>query len=196
MEQLRKLNRRQELARRLVRAFEDTWDAVRNDIRADVAFAHRVERFDVPGRKITDAEYETAKKAYAPLAAKEKLVGGEAAHKNWFKKTIARYEAQKAGDPRHAIELHTLRLGDVAIATNPFELFLDYAMQIQGRSPAGQTVLIQLASPVDDATYLPSERATKGGGYSAVPESSLVGPEGGQILVERTLAAIKALFGK
>ncbi len=196
MEQLRKLNRRQELARRIVRTFEDTWAVAQNDIRTDVAFAHRVERFDVPGRKITDLEYETAKKNVEPLMAKEKLVGGEAAHKNWYKKTMTRYEAQKSSPPRHAIELHTLRLGDVAIATNPFELFLDYAMRIQARSPAGQTVLIQLASPVDDPSYLPSERATKGGGYSAVPESSLVGPEGGQELVERTLVAIRQLFNK
>lgn len=196
MEQLRKLNRRQELARRIVRAYESTWDVVKSDIRADVAFAHRVERFDLPGRKITDQEYEAAKKNYEPLAAKEKLVGGEAAHKNWYKKTIARYEAQKTAEPRHAVELHALRLGDVAIATNPFELFLDYGMRIQARSPAGQTVLIQLASTADAPSYLPSERATKGGGYSAVPESSLVGPEGGQELVERTLAAIAALFKK
>lgn len=196
MEQLRKLNRRQELARRIVNTFEDTWAVARNDIRADVAFAHRVERFDLPGRRITGLEYETAKKNYEPLAAKAKLVGGEAAHKNWYKKTMARHEAQKSSDPRHAVEMHALRLGDVAIATNPFELFLDYGMRIQARSPAGQTVLIQLASPVDAPSYLPSERATKGGGYSAVPESSLVGPEGGQQLVERTLAAIQALFKK
>lgn len=196
MERLRKLNRRQELARRIVRAYESTWDAVKNDVRTDVAFAHRVERFDLPGRKVTDQEYEAAKKNFEPLAAKAKLVGGEAAHKNWYKKTMARYEAQKAAEPRHAVELHALRLGDVAIATNPFELFLDYGMRIQARSPAGQTVLIQLASPADDSTYLPSERATKGGGYSAVPESSLVGPEGGQELVERTLAAIQKLFKK
>ena len=196
MEQLRKLSRRQELARRIVRAYESTWEVVRNDVRADVAFAHHVERFDLTGRKITDPEYEAAKKNYEPLAAKAKLVGGEAAHKNWYKRTMARYEAQKAAEPRHAVELHALRLGDVAIATNPFELFSDFGMRIQARSLAGQTVLIQLASPVDDATYLPSERATKGGGYSAVPESSLVGPEGGQELVERTLAAIQTLFKK
>ncbi|HNX36409.1 MAG TPA: hypothetical protein PKM57_17435 [Kiritimatiellia bacterium] len=196
MEQLRKLNRRQELARRIVRAYESTWDVVKGDVRTELAFAHRVERFELPGRKITDLEYETAKRNYEPLAAKAKLVGGEAAHKNWYKRTIARYEAQKTAEPRHEVEMHALRLGDVAIATNPFELFLDYGMRIQARSPAGQTVLIQLASPVDDATYLPSERATKGGGYSAVPESSLVGPEGGQALVERTLTAINALFKK
>ena len=196
MEQLRKLNRRQELARRIVRAYESTWDVVKNDIRADVAFAHRVERFDLPGRKVTEQEYEAAKKNYEPLAQKKPLVWEEGARKNWYKRTMARYEAQKKAEPRHAVELHTLRLGDVAVATNPFELFLDYGMRIQARSPAVQTVLIQLASPVDDATYLPSERATKGGGYSAVPESSLVGPEGGQALVERTLASIQALFKK
>ena len=196
MEQLRKLNRRQELARRIVRAHESTWDVVKGDVRTELAFAHRVERFELPGRKITDLEYETAKRNYEPLAAKAKLVGGEAAHKNWYKGTMARYETQKTAEPRHAVEMHALRLGDVAIATNPFELFLDYGMRIQARSPAGQTMLVQLASPVDDSTYLPSERATKGGGYSAVPESSLVGLEGGQALVERTLTAINALFKK
>ena len=196
MEQLRKLNRRQEVARRIVQAFEDTWDVARNDLRADVAFAHRVERFNVPGRKITEADYETAKKTYGALAASENLPSGEVTRRNWYKKTLDRYEAQKTVEPSYAVELHALRLGDVAIATNPFELFLDYGMRIQGLSPAVQTVLIQLASPVDNASYLPSERAVKGGGYSAIVESSLVGPEGGQALVERTLAAINALFGK
>ena len=70
------------------------------------------------------------------------------------------------------------------------------AMQIQGRSPAGQTVLVQLASHTGTNGYLPSERAVAGGGYSAVPQSSQIGPEGGQVLVERTLAAIAALFKK
>ena len=30
------------------------------------------------------------------------------------------------------VEVHVLRLGDVAMATNPFELFLDYGIQIKG----------------------------------------------------------------
>ena len=89
------------------------------------------------------------------------------------------------------MELHVIRLGDIAIATNPFELFTDYAIQMKSRSAAVQTFVIQLAGP---GSYLPSARAVQGGGYSAIAESNEVGPEGGQVLVERTLAAINALW--
>ena len=37
------------------------------------------------------------------------------------------------------VEVHIIRIGDVVIATNPFELYLDYGMRIKGRSPAVQT---------------------------------------------------------
>jgi len=196
MQRLRRLNRLQELARRIVDAFEETWEVAQTDIRADVPFAHRVERFEVPGRKLTDKEYAEAKKGYEEYSKKDEKIAEVYGRKNWFKRTLDRYEAQQKADPKGTLEMHVLRIGDVALATNPFELFVDYAMRIQGRSPAGQTVLIQLASPVGTSGYLPSERAVKGGGYSAVPQSSQIGPEGGQILVERTLTAIKTLFGK
>ena len=196
MQRLRKLNRLQELARRIVDTFEETWEVAQTDIRADVPFAHRVERFEVPGRKLTDKEYAEAKKGYEEYSKKDEKIAEVYGRKNWFKRTLDRYEAQQKTDPKGTIEMHVLRIGDVALATNPFELFVDYAMRIQGRSPAGQTVLIQLASPVGTNGYLPSERAVKGGGYSAVPQSSQIGPEGGQMLVERTLTAIKTLFGK
>jgi hypothetical protein len=44
-------------------------------------------------------------------------------------------------------------------------------------------------------TYLPTERAVRGGGYSAVVHSGQVGPEGGQVLVDRTVEAIDSVFG-
>ena len=40
--------------------------------------------------------------------------------------------------------------------------------------------------------YLPTERAIRGGGYSA--ERFLVGPEGGQVLVNQTVQRIDALW--
>jgi hypothetical protein len=95
------------------------------------------------------------------------------------------------GDPVRPVEIHVLRLGDVAMASNPFELYLDYATRIKARSPAVLSMTIQLAG--QDCGYLPTARAVQGGGYSA--ENYLVGPEGGQVLVEETVRQIQALFG-
>jgi len=91
------------------------------------------------------------------------------------------------------MEAHVIRLGDVAICTNPFELFTDYGVRIKARSKALQTFVIQLAGP---GTYLPTERAVKGGHYSAIVQSNLVGPEGGQVLVDRTVEILDELWKK
>jgi hypothetical protein len=45
------------------------------------------------------------------------------------------------------MELHVLRFGDVAIATNAFELFTEFGIQMKARSRALQTFVIQLAGP-------------------------------------------------
>jgi hypothetical protein len=89
-------------------------------------------------------------------------------------------------------EVHIMRLGTIAIATNPFELFLDYGNQIKARSHAEQTFLIQLANGTEG--YLPTEKAEKGGHYSAFLSSGQVGHIGGEQLVRETLQAINGLF--
>ena len=93
--------------------------------------------------------------------------------------------------PIYDTEIHVIRLGDVAICTNQFELFTDFGIRIQARSKALQTFIIQLAGP---GTYLPTSKAVVGGGYSAVCQSNSVGPEGGQILVDRTIKLIDDMF--
>ena len=110
----------------------------------------------------------------------------------WHGDVVKRFERQKAGtvDP-FAMELHVIRLGDVAIATNVFELFTEFGIQIKARSRALQTFVIQLAGP---GSYLPTARAARGGGYSAIVESNLVGPEGGQVLADRTVELINSLW--
>ena len=42
--------------------------------------------------------------------------------------------------------------------------------------------------------YLPTEKAEKGGHYSAVVASGRTGKEGGALLVEKTLEMIKSVF--
>jgi len=88
------------------------------------------------------------------------------------------------------VELHVLRLGDIAMATNPFELYLDYGIRMKARSPAMLTLLVQLSC--QHCGYLPTAKAVQGGGYSA--DKFVVGPEGGQVLVDETLRRIDALW--
>ena len=88
------------------------------------------------------------------------------------------------------VEFHVIRLGDIALATNPFELYLDYGVRIKSRSCAALTFLVQLSC--QHSGYLPTEKAIRGGGYSA--EKFLVGPQGGQMLVDETVRRINALW--
>ncbi len=93
-------------------------------------------------------------------------------------------------DSVEPIEFHVIRLGDIALATNPFELYLDYGIRIEARSRAALIFLVQLSC--QHSGYLPTEKAIRGGGYSA--DKFVVGPEGGQVLVDETVRRINALW--
>jgi len=191
MRKLRGLTRLEEVARRIVDGWQDAYEVARKDMHPDVVLRHCVREIELPRRKVTEAEVAEARKEAA------KYAGNPAQRWNyrWHQGVVERYEDQKAGrEGPFKMELHVRRLGDVAIATNPFELFTDFGLQIKARSPAVQTFVIQLAC--DSGGYLPSERAVRGGGYSAVIQSSRVGPEGGQVLVEQTVRAIQDLWKK
>jgi len=194
MNRLRGLTETQELGRRIAAALDDVAGVVAKDIRDDVPFVHQVHQVDLPARKVTDAEYAEAKRACEAIDGKAQRGKTDAWQRHFAAVVVDRYEAQQRSDPLYRMEMHVLRLGDVAIATNPFELFLDYGVQIQARSLAGQTVLIQLAAAEDFAYYVPTPRAVQGGGYSAAVTHNLVGPEGAQVLVHRTVEAINALW--
>ncbi|MFO0890557.1 MAG: hypothetical protein U0790_15615 [Isosphaeraceae bacterium] len=189
MRTLRKLSRLDELARRIVVAWEEALEGARQEMHADPRLVHKVQTIELPVRKVTEAEWKAARAKVAELSRDPK----EQRSRIWYQEVVDRYEQQQRGTVSpFVMELHAIRLGDVAIATNNFELFTDFGIQIKARSPALQTFLIQLAGP--GATYVPTERAERGGGYSAIVESSRVGSEGGQVLVDRTVEAIKGLW--
>lgn len=93
-------------------------------------------------------------------------------------------------DSPKGVELHFLRLGDVALATNPFELFLDYGVQMKARSQATLTFLVQLCGQTTG--YLPTAKAVAGGSYSA--DKFVVGPAGGKVLVDETVRQINQMW--
>jgi hypothetical protein len=202
MDRLRGLSRTQELGRRIAEAFFDVAEVMAKDIRTDVPLTHLVRHVDLPERIITEAEYAIAKGVCADVDAKSERQGWDTWVRRLYGGVCQRYVAQQQGDRSYPMEMHVLRLGDVAIATNPFELYVDYGVQIQARSPADQTFLIQLASPLDDAYYVPTPRAVAAGrfsekvmdNYSATVMTNIVGPEGAQVLVDRTVETIATLW--
>lgn len=146
------------------------------------------ETIELPIRLVTAEECAQAK-AQAEKLAKDPR---QSTLMRWHQRVVDRYQQQEAGQAEpYVMELHVVRLGDVAIATNDFELYKDYGVAMQARSPATQTVVIQLAG---GGSYLPTERAVRGGGYGAIPQSNRVGPPGGQVLVDRTVELIQSLW--
>jgi hypothetical protein len=197
MIRLRNLSRLEEIARRIVLAVEESYETVKDDRYDNVQLTHKVETLALPKRLVTEQEYKFCKgerdEASAEMAADSSTAGAVLARMTWNRDVVDRYEKQKTDpNPKMDVEIHVLRLGDVAICTNQFELFTDYGIRIQSRSNALQTFVIQLAAGA--GSYLPTEKAVKGGGYSAVIQSDIVSPEGGQILVDRTVKLINNMF--
>ena len=108
---------------------------------------------------------------------------------------MKQYEAQEDRQV-YPVELHVIRLGDVVLTTNPFELFVDYGFRIEGRSKARMTIIVQLSGG-DYAGYLPTQRAVEGEGYRGYSAMvTNVGPEGGQVLVNKSVDVIDSLWEK
>ena len=88
--------------------------------------------------------------------------------------------------------MHAVRVGDVAFTTSSYETYMDYMHRIQARSPFIQTFPIPVAS-FGGGSYMATERAMEGKGYSASIFCNQVGAEGGQELVETTLELLNEL---
>jgi len=124
---------------------------------------------------LTDAERQVAlaEEQLAALAAADPMSRDYSrafASRSFHRQVIDPYHAQQRGERLTLpVELHVLRLGDVATCSNRFEYYLDYGDRINARSRALQTFVVQLAG---DAAYLPTERAIRVGSYGAATRCS------------------------
>jgi len=204
-----------EIGRRIERAVSDAYDQVRDTREQYPVFRHLVEDVDLPLRNVTHEAYEQARRIVEEIRSREpadpaspqtawnrflaeiKANEKTKSHGPWDNKksdygVLRKMELEMEQYDSHPkkqyyrAEIHVVRLGSVVFASNPFELFVDYGLIIKGRSVFNRTLLIQLSG--DYADYLPTPRALAGGGYSAM--ATAVGPEGGYLLVEKTLALI------
>ncbi|MBM3234871.1 hypothetical protein FJZ31_01100 [Candidatus Poribacteria bacterium] len=193
------VSEREEIALRIANAVDYVIPFAKSDIRTDVPFKHIVQEINLPVRKVTEKELERAKLEYERLMQKQPFDknSGDFLVMRRAESIIDRYEFTDARsglserqETFRQIEFHVIRLGDIAIATNPFEMFLDFGLRIKARSKALQTFIVQLACTCTWGEYLPTAKAVAGGGYGAEVVSNLVGPEGGQMLVEQTVKLI------
>ncbi len=184
---MKKVGRR--IANEIIEVYNDGLD----EPQTDVLFEHRVCTMQLPLRRATLSDEKLAIKEIRDYFAQKDgdVDFNDAAKLQIHLGILKRMELQEIMNTV-SVDCHIIRLGSVAIATNPFELFLDYGNKIKARSHAEQTFLIQLADGSNG--YLPTEKAEKGGHYSAFISSGLVGHQGGEQLVSETLKNINEMF--
>ncbi len=224
MQQLTGRSRREMIAVRIADAVDSVLPVAKETIDFSPAFAHRVEQVPISRRRLTEddikkprsthhrRQLETVEQAFERLcneyrAMREKIEAQPELKQKpgWFNgitgvywrlrrasRVLDRFELQKS-EPNLPVEVQVIRLGDMAIATNRFELYMDFGTQIKARSKAVQTFVVQLAG---QGSYLPTARSVAGGAYGAIPESTEVGPEGGRMLVDRTVELIDSLWSE
>ncbi len=184
---MRKIGKR--IANEIIGVYEEGLDKAQSD----VVFEHRVVQMHLPLRRATLAQAKEARRVIKEyLHDKEGDVDyTDVAKLQVYLGVLQRLELQDTLDAVK-VETHMIRLGSIAIVTNPFELFLDYGNQMKARSLAEQTFIVQLACGAEG--YLPTKKAEDGGHYSAFIASGGVGHEGGEMLVRNTLQEIRELF--
>jgi hypothetical protein len=197
MRALRGINEMQELARRIDLSVSQTLDAVQQEKSAEPVLKHAAITLQLPLNKISEAQYQQAHAEYNKVMAqveKDPSCAPQVAFmaRDWHHGVVKRYEQlQKNPDATYPVEIHVVRLGDVAICSNPFELYCEYGIRIKARSQATQTFILQMSG---FGSYLPTARAQAAGSYSAIPQSNIIGPEGGQMLVDKTVEIIDELW--
>lgn len=174
------------VGKRIAREIIDIYDEGLDEPQEDAVLIHHINSVKLPLRRATLAQEKEAKEAITNYLNNKP---GDVDYNDVAKLQVhlgilVRMDTQDKYDTVET-EIHTMRLGNIAFATNPFELFLDYGNKIKARSLAEQTFLIQLANGAEG--YLPTKKAEDGGHYSAFISSGMVGHQGGDQLVRETL---------
>jgi len=178
------------IANEIISVFEEI-----SELQEEAVFFHKVCQIDLPIRKATMKEYEHAVRELEYYIEKNKEKESfnfeDNARMHVHAGTIKRYREQQFREVI-PVEVHVVRLGNIAIVTNPFELFLDYGNRMKARSYSEQTFVVQLCC--GSLGYLPTEKAEIAGHYSAYISSGWVGHEGGDLLTRVTIEEINDMW--
>ncbi len=83
-------------------------------------------------------------------------------HHRYERIYFARVQSLLEGPDEISVPLQAIRIGDLAIAAIPFEVFTEIGLEIKQKSPFADTFTIELAN--DSRGYLPTPSQHKLGG--------------------------------
>lgn len=197
------MSERYDIAERIIAGLKEVYGWASKEIYTELPVRHSCEDLKLSRRRITEEERvwceETIRRMEAELPDPSTCTPDEyRVEKSRFDviksrntRVLERYKTQDE-DPTLSTKVHAVQIGDISFVTNRFELFQDYMHRIQARSPFMQTFVVQLAGD-KGGTYLATARAVPSKGYSASLFDNIVGPEGGQELVEGSLRMLQEL---
>jgi len=140
---------------------------------------HTFEDLQVTVQLPTGKELERAKKLLERIDRGEKIRG-----MGMIMAFGAAHLQEKFGDnPVDTLPIHAIRIGDVALVTQPCELYCQFGLDIKRRSQAPITAVVGLADGYGG--YCPTIYGILGGGYSGAAISwRRLEPNAGYLLVE------------
>ncbi|MCF7855178.1 MAG: hypothetical protein K9N51_10305 [Candidatus Pacebacteria bacterium] len=129
----------------------------------DVALRHLQRTLEVPVRMPTDEAVEKGRAVLARIDAGETITGMDAIFA-WGPVSLVE---QFGENPVDRLSLHVVRVGDLAIATQPCEMFCQYQLDTKRRSPTGSNAVFGVTDGFGG--YVPTLAGSLGGGYSGAP---------------------------
>ncbi len=179
------------IAKRIMTAFDSFME--NRTYEENPVLTHRSRVINLPLWQVTEAERDAARIDYNKWRGLHKdmndFTESEAYNMSISAGILVRWELQQK-IKEHPVEIHAIRLGSAWMATNPFELFVEYSDRIRSRFGGGNGFICQLSGGYQG--YLPSAPAIAHKGYSALVCNGLYGAEGGDILVEQTLSLLQS----
>jgi len=153
------------------------------------------------GHEVTDLELavrlpepealEEAKKVVARMAGGETIVGMPAI----LAFGTVHLQETYGANPVEIMPIHAIRIGEVALLTQPCELYCQFGLDIKRRSPTPLTAVVGLADGY--CGYCPTIAGILGGGYSGQPISwTRLEPYAGYKLVEAAGPMLNRLWRK
>ncbi len=183
------------ISARLTDVVKRGYDRAKREIDYQPVFQHECLSLSLPLRLVTREVYEASlaevQRIQQAFSRESKMTTQDVVRAFEPQGDVLRWNMQQETTTFPCIS-HVVRLGNIAIATNPFELFSEFAQRMKARSKSDQLFIVQLSNGIGG--YLPSSSAVHGGSYSSKPASTYCGPDGGDMLVERTLEVINNLF--